>query len=130
MFLPVKVNKSGIEPWERLPCSAIQPKLGQAMYLSGGQLAVAGGTTTPQYICMEERDAAVAAGTPIHVLPIREGMIFETIAAAALTSVNIGDKVTLMTSGIAVTATTTGGVATIVEMDGTAANSTVRVCFD
>ena len=46
-----------------------------------------------------------------------------------MTSVKLGDKVTIYTDGLQVTATTTSGVAEVVGMDGTAAGSTVLVRF-
>ena len=50
--------------------------------------------------------------------------------SAAGTSLNLGDKVTLhATNGMEVTATTSNGVAEIIDMDGTAEGSTVRVRF-
>ena len=41
----------------------------------------------------------------------------------------LGDKVTLHTDGLQVTATTASGVAEVVGMDGTAAGDRVRVRF-
>lgn len=129
VFTPVTIDRAGIQPWETHPCSAITPKVGLALAFSSGKLAIAAGTTKPEFICMENRDSAVTAGTMIHVMPVNEHIVFETKASAALTSVTVGSKVTLTTDGLKVTATTTGGVAEILEMDGTAAGSKVRVRF-
>lgn len=130
MFLPASVNKPGIEPWVQRPCSAITPKLGMAMYMNAGKLAIATGATKPEYICMEDHAAAVAADTPIHVLPVTPEMEFEVQASAAMTSVKPGDKVTIATDGLRVTATTSDGVAKLVAIHGTTAGSSVRVRFN
>ena len=56
-------------------------------------------------------------------------IVFETTAQAALTAVKPGDRVTLHTDGLQVTATTASGVAEIVQKDADAAGSRVRVRF-
>ena len=63
MFLNIKTDDGHVAPFEKLPCSAITPKNGMAMVLSSGKLAIASGTTKPEFICVEEHDAAVAADT-------------------------------------------------------------------
>ena len=52
-------------------------------------------------------------------------MMFQTTFQVAAASIKLGDKVTLHTDGLQVTATTTGGVAEVVQMDGTTAGSPV-----
>ena len=49
--------------------------------------------------------------------------------SAAATAVTLGQKVTINTDGLSVTATTTSGVAEVVYMDGTASGSMCRVRF-
>lgn len=114
---------------EYLPASAITPKVGMALTQTGGQLALASGTTAPTYISMCEKDSACTAGDIIPVIRVNRDMIFETTFAAAATSIKLGDKVTLHTDGEQVTATTTNGVAEVVYMDGTASGSMCRVRF-
>ncbi len=114
-------------PFEYLPCSAIQPEVGMALYENGGRLAKAGGTTAPTYVSMIQAEGALTAGDIIPVVRVTDGIVFETTLSAAGTSLKIGDKVTLTADGMQVTATTTDGVAEIVYMDGTAAGSMVRV---
>lgn len=130
MFLIHTVDGGHVPPYEYLPAAAITPKIGMAMAPNAsGQLAAAGGTTAPKYICMQEKEEAVAAGTMIPVVRADAGTIFETTFSAAATSIKVGSKVTLTSDGLQVTATTTDGVAEVVEMLGTAAGSTVRVRF-
>ncbi len=130
MFLNIKTDDGHVAPFEQYPCSAITPKRGMAMVLSSGKLAIATGTSKPEFICVEEHDSAVSAGDLVTVVRVDPQTVYETTLSAAGTSLNIGDLVTLHASnGLQVTATTTSGVAEIVEMDGTAAGDTVRVRF-
>lgn len=115
---------------EYLPCGAITPKVGMALVQSGGNLAIATGTTKPTYISMCERETACTAGDLIPVLRVQPDMIFETVWSAAATAVKLGNKVTMHASdGLQVTATTESGVAEVVGIDGTAVGDTVRVRF-
>lgn len=129
MFLNIKTDDGHVAPFEKLPCSAITPKNGMAMVLNGGKLAIASGTTKPEFICVEEHDAAVAADTLVTVVRVDHDTVYQTTLSAAGTSLNLGDKVTIATDGLRVTATKTDGVAEIVYMDDTAAGSMVHVRF-
>lgn len=129
MFTIYRPDDGRNMPLEYLPCGAIQPKIGLALTQSGGNLAIASGTTKPTYICMTERAAAVTAGEIIPVIRVGADVIFETTNSAAFTSVKQGDKVTISGDGMEVTATTTSGVAEVIDFDGTAVGSKVRVRF-
>lgn len=130
MFIPIKNDTGCPTPWEMLPCGAITPKLGMALVQSSGKLAIATGTTKPTYISMVEKTAACTAGDLIPVIRVEPGNIYETELSASGSSLNLGDKVTLHASnGLQVTATTTNGVAEIVEFLGTASGDKVRVRF-
>lgn len=129
MFLNIKTDDGHVAPFEKLPCSAITPKNGMAMVLSSGKLAIASGTTKPEFICVEEHDAAVAADTLVTVVRVDHDTVYQTTLSAAGTSLNLGDKVTIATDGLRVTATKTDGVAEIVYMDDTASGSMVHVRF-
>ena len=130
-FIPYQNEDGRVGPWEYLPCSAVTPKLGMAMVLSSGQLAIATGTTKPGYISMVEKAAAVSSGDVIPVIKVQPDQVFECTNSASLSGVNIGQKVTLHASnGLQVTGTTTSGVATIVAKDGDTAGSRVLVRFE
>lgn len=129
MFLNIKTDDGHVAPFEKLPCTAITPKNGMAMVLSGGKLAIASGTTAPEFICVEEHSAAVAAGDLVTVVRVAKDTTYKTQLSAAGTALNLGDKVTIASDGLRVTATTTSGVAEIVGMDGTASGDTVYVRF-
>lgn len=114
---------------EYLHAGAITPKVGMALVMSSGQLALATGANAPTYISMCERESACTAGDIIPVIRVGKDMILETTFAAAATNIKLGDKVTLHTDGLQVTATTANGVAEVVYMDGTANGSMCRVRF-
>lgn len=127
-FIP-HIVKGGSASLEYKPAAAITPKVGLALAWSSGKLAVCGATTKPDYICMTEAASAVAAGTLIPVIPADCHIIFAVPAQAAMTSINLGDKVTLHTDGLQVTATKTAGVAQIIDRDGTAVGDLQYVRF-
>lgn len=112
---------------EYLPCGAITPQVGMALAMTNGNLVAATGTTKPQYICMTTKDTACTAGDIIPVTRIQPDMIIETSFSAAASAVKLGNKVTVSADGTQVTATTEGGVAEVVYMDGTAAGDMCRV---
>lgn len=130
-FIPYSTNDGRKQPWEYLPCGAIQPSIGMALVLSSGNLAKASGTTKPTYISMIEAAGTLEAGTIIPVIAVTPDMIFETTNSASLNGVNIGAKVTIADNGCQVTATTTSGVATIVDkVDGTGTGNPTLVKFE
>lgn len=129
-FKLYKTDVNKVPPIEYLPAGAITPKMGMALTMSGGNLAIASGTTVPSYVSMVECESALTAGTVIPVIRVLPDMIWETAAQAALTSIKLGDKVTLHTDGMQVTATKTNGVAEVVDMDGTDVGSRVLVRFN
>ena len=116
-FFPDLSDHGAVTPFEYLPCGAITPKAGLALVLTNGLLALATGATAPTYICMKDADAAVTAGTIIPVVRVDKDRIYETTNSAAFSSAITGQKVTLHTDGLQVTATTTNGVAEIVDFD-------------
>lgn len=131
-FIPYSNNDGRKQPWEYLPATgSTAPSIGLALVLSSGKLVKASGTTKPTYICMMEAPAAVAEGTLIPVIAVTPDMIFETTNSASLNGVNIGAKVTIADNGCQVTATTTSGVATIVDkVDGTGTGNPTLVKFE
>ena len=90
MFKLYSTDDGRQAPWEYLPCSAIQPKYGEAMYIASGKLALASGSNRAQYVCMRQEDAAVSAGDIIPVVKIQPDQVWETTAAASTYSVGLG----------------------------------------
>ena len=128
-FLIHSVEHGRVPAFEYLPCSAITPKVGMALVQSGGNLALASGATKPAYISMIEKETACAAGDIIPVIRVDEGIVFETESSAAFTNIKLGNKVTLASDGLRVTATTTDGMAEVVHIEDTASGGMVRVRF-
>ena len=81
----------------------------------------------PKFVCMAEYVAPSSGAKAIPVCEINAGQMYEVPLQAAGTSLKKGDKVTIHTDGLQVTATTTSGVAEIVKINGTAVGDTVVV---
>lgn len=113
-FCVVKSDDGHVEPFEYLAAGAITPKIGVALKLTSGNLAVCSGTTAPSYLAACEVASALTAGTIIPVIRVSKEAIYETSLSAAGTALKVGDKVTIASDGDQVTATTTSGVAEIV----------------
>ena len=129
-FLIHSTDDGRVLPWEYLPAGAITPKVGMALTQTSGNLALASGTTKPTYISMREQDTALTAGDLIPVVRVQPDVIFETELSAEGTSLKVGNKVTIATDGLRVTATTSDGIAEIVEILGTEIGDKVRVRFN
>lgn len=128
MFKLIKILNSGrnVPETVALPASAATVyKEGCALVLSSGAAANCATTGTPTYIAAESKTGA--SGGTVRAYPISPDMIFETTFSATPTSLAVGSKVTLTVSATdstasGVTATTTSGVATIVDLLGAAAS--------
>ena len=94
--------------------------IGEALILSGGVLTKCGATTAPQFIAMADL-SATAVKREIPVARVEKNQIYEVPVTAAPTSLKVGDKVTLHTDGLQVTATTTDGVITVEDKNGATA---------
>ena len=128
-FIPAYKHETSPVPFEYYPAGVIQNLVpGTLLYLNAGKLAVASGTTKPQFIA--HHTGTTADGEQIAVEKIKESTIYETTCSAAFTSIKVGNKVTIGTDGLAVTATTDSGVATVVGFDGTTVGSKVLVRFE
>lgn len=129
-FLLQRTEDGHVPAWEYKPCGAITPKVGLALVESSGNLAVASGTTKPEYICMAEYENAVTAGEIIPVVRVTNDIVFAAPLSEAGTSLKVGQSVTLASNGLELTATTTSGVAKIMEFEGgQAKGDIVRVVF-
>ena len=127
MFGIYKDDTVGIAPIERLPATASEAYVyGEALKITAGKATKASGTDAPSYICAGKVDADSG---DVPAIRVAKSQVFKTELSAAGTALNIGDKVTLATDGLRVTATTTSGVAEIVGFDGKASGDTVYVRF-
>lgn len=129
MFTVYSTDDGRNLPIEYLPAGAITPKLGMALIQSGGNLALCTGAKAPTYISMIEKETVLTAGDIIPVVRVGKDVIWKTVSSAAMTGIKLGDKVTVHTDGLQVTATTTDGVAEVVYIEDTAAGGAVHVRF-
>lgn len=100
---------------------------GEALVLTAGKLTICGATTKPEFIAIGDK-AATAEDRKLAVARCAANQIYAVPVTAAPTSLKVGDKVTLDSEGLKVTATTTSGVITVEDLNGaTAAGDTIIV---
>lgn len=121
-FLIHSVDDGHVPAWEYRPCDDITVTVGMALAFSSGHLVKATGTTAPTHISMVNATVSTD-GDLIPTIRVTHDIIFETTCAADNSASAVGSKVTLHTDGAQVTATTTSGVAEIVEIVSTASAS-------
>lgn len=93
-------------------------EIGEALALASGKLTKA--TGKPEFISMGVK-AAADTDRKIGVCRVEPNQVYEVPVSAAPTSLKVGDKVTLHTDGLQVTATTSNGVVTIENLNGATA---------
>lgn len=130
MFEPCKRNAL-TDALVYLPVTGAEAvALGEALVLSSGKLTKCGATATPTFIAMGSCTGAEAtAGKLLPALRVSKEVIYETKLSVDYAGIAAGAKVTLSSDGLAVTATTTSGVAEIVDWDGKSAGDRVHVRF-
>lgn len=128
-FIPHKNEDGAVAPYEYLPATNQTVKYGEAMVFSSGKLAKCGAEAVPEYIAMCDETIASNVTKNIPVIHVDKDTLYKTTLSAAGTSLALGNKVTVASDGLRVTATTTNGVAEIIGMDGTATGSAVYVRF-
>lgn len=103
-------------------------KVGETLKLtSTGTITKCSGTDAPVYVCLADYVAPSSNASAIPVVEINPGQIYRVPLQAAGTALKVGEKVTIHTDGLQVTATTTNGVAEIVKIEGTSVGDTVLV---
>lgn len=102
---------------ERHTVGASALAIGTVCVLTNGVLVAATGTTKPTHITL----ASGAEGASILCGVIAPNQVYETTVSAKPDSLKVGAKVTVGSAGADVTATTEGGIATVVDLLGAAA---------
>lgn len=103
-------------------------QVGEALKLASGKVTLCSGAAAPSHVCVGPIDD----NGVVPCVEVQKYMEFETtlgVAPADSATVGVGDKVTLHTDGMQVTATKTGGVAEITGIDGQTVGSRVTVKF-
>ena len=122
MFKYVRDNGGRIEPViKTIPANtAVTYADGEAVVISSGKAAKCGATAEPEYICAT-KGTGLSEVAAYQVLKSQE---YKVPIYGDGTGLAVGQKVTLHTDGLQVTATTTSGVAEIIEKLGTGASGT------
>lgn len=103
-------------------------QVGEALKLASGKVTLCSGAAAPSHVCVGPIDD----NGVVPCVEVQKYMEFETtlgVAPADSATVGVGDKVTLHTDGMQVTATKTGGVAEVTGIDGQTVGSRVTVKF-
>ena len=103
-------------------------QVGEALKLASGKVTLCSGAVAPSHVCV----GPVDDNGVVPCVEVQKYMEFETtlgVAPADSATVGVGDKVTLHTDGMQVTATKTSGVAEITGIDGQTVGSRVTVKF-
>lgn len=93
---------------------------GEALVLTAGKLTKCGAQVKPEFIAMGDK-AAGAEDRKLAVARCAPNQLYGVPVTAAPTSLKPGDKVTLHTDGLQVTATTSNGVVTVESVNGATA---------
>ena len=116
MFKLLRCDKGNNPIIKELPASAGTFEIGEVATLTAGAITKATAGTKPQYVIVEK--GTKKAGETIAVNPIYPDMEFLTTFSANGSSIVAGNKVTINTDSAQVTATTSSGVATVLEKLG------------
>lgn len=103
-------------------------QVGEAVKLASGKVTLCSGAVAPSHVCVGPIDD----NGVVPCVEVQKYMEFETtlgVAPADSATVGVGDKVTLHTDGMQVTATKTSGVAEVTGIDGQTVGSRVTVKF-
>ena len=103
-------------------------QVGEALKLASGKVTLCSGAVAPSHVCV----GPVDDNGVVPCVEVQKYMEFETTLGVAPTdsaTVGVGDKVTLHTDGMQVTATKTSGVAEVTGVDGQTVGSRVTVKF-
>lgn len=122
MFKLIKMMGRGVnvpEPVRLKTTAAVSYKAGTLLKLVSGAAVNCTATDVPAFIAAQDCDATKPG---VLAYALNADMILESPVSAAPTSLSAGDKVTLDVDNdsfaVGVSATTTGGVATVFDMNG------------
>lgn len=110
------------------PTDSESYQVGEALKLASGKVTLCSGAVAPSHVCVGPIDD----NGVVPCVEVQKYMEFETtlgVAPADSATVGVGDKVTLHTDGMQVTATKTSGVAEVTGIDGQTVGSRVTVKF-
>ena len=127
MFKLFKRNDATVPVVKEIPAAAGTYSVGEALVISDGLATKTSGTYTPTHISAGA--GTKASGDLLAVNPVYEDKEWKTTFSTTASSIKIGDKVTIASDSAQVTATTTNGVAEVVEIISSASGGEVVVRF-
>lgn len=127
MFSLLRADKGNNPAIKEMAVAAATYGIGEVLAESNGLLTKVTGTVKPAYVSCGV--GTKASGDLLAVNPIYKDMEFTTTLAAS-GALKVGEKVTIHSDSAQVTATTTSGVATLLEITGTAIGNKVVVKFE
>ena len=76
-LIPHKYRDGQLDPWEAHPAAAgVNLKIGLALKMSSGKLAMATAGDNIDYICMEQSETATTDGQMVHVIAADDDTIY------------------------------------------------------
>ncbi len=122
-----KRNINSTEPFIYLETTeGVSYNPGAAITVTEGKAVLATGTTKPEYIAVSKIKGGEGELAAIMVLP---DMVFEAELSASASALSVGSKVTIASDGERLTATTTSGIAEILEFKTTSKAVGDKVLF-
>lgn len=138
MFGLYSFDKGKPDPFEYIPVTTSGSPaaneaivVGEMLKIASGKLSKAGADSDsgkPAYLAMQD-SADIPVGGNLAVMRVDDDTVYETELSAAYSAIAVGAKVTLDSTATKITATTTKGIAQIVDWDGKAVGDKVRVRF-
>ena len=107
-FKPHSTSGGELIPYEYMPCAAITPVVGMALYESSGNLTTASAANIATYVSMVTKTAAVTAGDLIPVVRIQKDQIWEAPLAGE-SSLTVGATTDIASGGLTVAASGSSG---------------------
>lgn len=126
MFGLFKMDKANTPIIKQLPAASATYNVGEVATLTGGVVTKATASTKPTYVVVEKGTKTTA--DTVSVTPIYPDQEYITTLSTA-GSLTVGSLVTISADSDEVTATTTNGVAKVIEATGSAKGSAVVVKF-
>ena len=127
MFSLLRADKGNNPAIKEIAVAAATYGIGEVLAESNGLLTKVTGSVMPTHVSCGV--GTKASGDLLAVNPIYKDMEFTTTLSAS-GALKVGDKVTIHSDSAQVTATKTNGVATLLEVTGTAIGSKVVAKFE
>ena len=122
-------DRRGSQSLEHLAASARTFKIGEVLKQTGGHLVLADVTSAGAQTFISAAEQEAKAGDLVAVYRLTDERVYSAPLRADGASLKPGDRVTLSSDRMGITATTAAGVAEIVGMEGNTEGSRVYIRF-